>query len=432
MSIKEMITKKENRKAELVQKSETCDSVAELRSIQQELESINNDLTELRSLNEQQSEKRGSNEGASETEAEARTAAVGKTDQPEQPEQRGAAPMFQPGSGFMPANQEHRSEYDGMMEKREAAGKELKENRSVNSPLAITGEVRSVATSSGTIVMPTVTSNTINSTFAVVSSVIDGVDSITLTGGESYRQPYVDTIVAGTYTKEGDAPADTDTKYAYADINKTKITAYSEVTEELLKLPNAPYADNVFQNVRTSMRMMLGKEIIVGAGGPNQIVGICTDKATAIDAGTDLPIATIDDATLDNIVFNYGGSEEVEGTAVLLLNKLDLLAFAKVRTQTKEKFYDIKSNGNSGTINGIPFIINSALPALSKADAGAYVMVYGNLKNYKLVEFSPTEIKRSTDYKFKEGMVANRGVAMVGGNVTHKNGFLRVKKATTV
>lgn len=432
MSIKEMITKKENRKAELVQKSEACDSVAELRSIQQELESINNDLTELRSLNEQQSEKRGSNEGADETEAEARTAAVGKTDQLDQPEQRGAAPMFTPGSGFTPVNQEHRSEYDGMMEKREAAGKELKENRSVNSPLAITGEVRSVATSSGTIVMPTVTSNTINSTFAVVSSVIDGVDSITLTGGESYRQPYVDTIVAGTYTKEGDAPADTDTKYAYADINKTKITAYSEVTEELLKLPNAPYADNVFQNVRTSMRMMLGKEIIVGAGGPNQIVGICTDKATAIDAGTDLPIATIDDATLDNIVFNYGGSEEVEGTAVLLLNKLDLLAFAKVRTQTKEKFYDIKSNGNSGTINGIPFIINSALPALSKADAGAYVMVYGNLKNYKLVEFSPTEIKRSTDYKFKEGMVANRGVAMVGGNVTHKNGFLRVKKATTV
>jgi len=119
---------------------------------------------------------------------------------------------------------------------------------------------------------------------------------------------------------------------------------------------------------------------------------------------------------------------------VLILNKLDLLAFSKVRTQTKEKFYDIKSFGNTGTINGIPFIINSACKALSKdaTESGEYCMAYGNLKNYKLVEFSPTEVKRSTDYKFKEGMIANRGLVMLGGNVVHKNGFLRVKKAPTV
>lgn len=435
MSINEMITKKEARKAELVQKSDKCESVAELRSIQQELESINDDLTELRAMDEKESKSCGAKKAASaKKEAEDRTAVVNGTDQadsPDKPEKRDATPNFTPGSGFTPANQEQRNEYDGVMEKRDAAGKQLKENRSVNSPLSITGEIRSVATSSGTIVLPSVSSNTINSNFAVLSSVIDGVDTITLNGGESFRQPYVDNIVAGAYTEEGKPAADADTTYAYAEINKTKVTAYSEVTEELLKLPNAPYADNVFQNVRTSLRMILGKEIIIGSGGTNQIVGICTDKATAINAATDLSIATIDDTTLDDIVFNYGGSEEVEGSAVLILNKLDLLAFSKVRTATKEKFYEIKSNGNSGTIDGIPFIINSALPALAKAAAGAYTMVYGNLKNYKLVEFSPTEVKRSTDYKFKEGMIANRGVAMMGGNVVHKNGFLRIKKAAT-
>ena len=140
------------------------------------------------------------------------------------------------------------------------------------------------------------------------------------------------------------------------------------------------------------------------------------------------------DTTLDEIVFNYGGSEEVEGTAVLILNKLDLLAFAKVRTTTKEKFYDIKSNGNTGFINGIPYLINSACAALTQqaTEGGSYCMAYGNLKNYKLVEFSATEVKRSTDYKFKEGMIANRGVTMIGGNVVRKNGFIRIKKAATV
>lgn len=59
-------------------------------------------------------------------------------------------------------------------------------------------------------------------------------------------------------------------------------------------------------------------------------------------------------------------------------------------------------------------------------------MAYGNLKNYKLVEFSPTEVKRSTEFKFRQGMIAHRGVNMLGGNVVHKNGFIRVKKANTL
>ena len=186
-------------------------------------------------------------------------------------------------------------------------------------------------------------------------------------------------------------------------------------------------------DIRTSMRMLIGKQILIGAGGTNQIVGIFSDKATAIDKATDLELAGITDTTLDEIVFSYGGSEEVEGGATLILNKMDLLAFAKVRVDGKQ-FYKIMSNGNAGTINGVPFIINSACGAVSVTgtESGKYCMAYGNLKNYKLVEFSPTEVKRSTDFKFRQGMIAHRGVNMLGGNVVHKNGFIRVKKAATV
>lgn len=432
MNFKEMIKRLEERRSALVAKSEKCDNVEELRSIHDQLQALNEDLAELRSMQKEQeeSEKRGA-KTPEQQEAEARTAAVNGEDGQEQ---RGKQPEFVPGKGFK-KSAEGRSADESAFENREQAGKELKENRSVNSPLSITGEIRSVSVGDGsTIVVPSLSSKEINPNFPVVSSLVDGVDTLTLNGGESFKQPYVNNITAGNYTAEGAAAATADTTYAYASINKAKVTAYSEVTEELLKLPDAPYADNVFQNIRTSMRMLIGKEILVGAGGTNQIVGIFDDGATAIDASTDLALSAITDTTLDEIVFNYGGSEEVEGTAVLILNKLDLLAFSKVRTQTKEKFYDIKSFGNTGTINGIPFIINSACKALSKdaTESGEYCMAYGNLKNYKLVEFSPTEVKRSTDYKFKEGMIANRGLVMLGGNVVHKNGFLRVKKAPTV
>ena len=432
MNFMEMIKRLEERRSALVAKSEKCDNVEELRSIHDQLQALNEDLAELRSMQKEQeeSEKRGA-KTPEQQEAEARTAAVNGEDGQEQ---RGKQPEFVPGKGFK-KSAEGRSVDESAFENREQAGKELKENRSVNSPLSITGEIRSVAVGDGTsIVVPALSSKEINPNFPVVSSLVDGVDTLTLNGGESFKQPYVNNITAGNYTAEGAAAATADTTYAYASINKAKVTAYSEVTEELLKLPDAPYADNVFQNIRTSMRMLISKEILVGAGGTNQIVGIFDDGATAIDASTDLALSAITDTTLDEIVFNYGGSEEVEGTAVLILNKLDLLAFSKVRTQTKEKFYDIKSFGNTGTINGIPFIINSACKALSKdaTESGEYCMAYGNLKNYKLVEFSPTEVKRSTDYKFKEGMIANRGLVMLGGNVVHKNGFLRVKKAATV
>ena len=433
MNFAEMIKRKEERMAALVAKSEKCEDVKELRSIHEEVQALNQDLAELRAIKKEQeaAEQRGT-KTADQMEAEARTAAVNGEDGKEQ---RGLQPEFIPGKGFKPSTKEGRSAYDSAFEKREQAGKELKENRSVKSPLSITGEIRSVAVGDGSsIVVPHLASKEINPAFPVVSSLIDGVDTLPLNGGESFKQPYVASITTGGYTAEGANAADADTTYGYAEINKAKITAYSEVTEELLKLADAPYADNVFQNIRTSMRMLISKEILVGAGSTNQIVGIFDDGATAIDASTDLELSAITDTTLDEIVFSYGGSEEVEGTAVLILNKLDLLAFAKVRTQTKEKFYDIKSYGNAGTINGIPFIINSACKAISDTNttAGGYCMAYGNLKNYKLVEFSPTEVKRSMDYKFKQGMIANRGEVMLGGNVVHKNGFLRIKKAPTV
>lgn len=427
----EQIKQLEKKRDDLIAQSETCEDVAELKAINQQLTVINETLNILRKAQatidaDQKTE-----------ETDERTAAVNAASEI----RSAASPGFIQGKGFIPAEERSDKTLSTALELREQAGADLKENRAVKSPLSVFGELRAVTVTpasgqTATIVVPSTFSTSINPDFPVVSSLVDAVAHLSLNGGESFKQAYITGIDAGDYTAEGANAAEAETHFAYVDINRTKITAYAELTKELQKLPAAPYADTVFQNIRTSMRKLLTKEILIGAGGSNQIVGIFSDKATAIDADSDYAISQITDTTLDEILFNYGGDEEVEDPAVLILNKMDLLAFSKVRTSTKQKFYDIQLNGKGGTISGVPFIINSACKSLALAPdkggatAGDYCMAYGTLSSYQLVEFSPMEVQRSDDFKFRQGMTAFMGTSFFGGQVVRRNGFLRVKKAS--
>ena len=88
------------------------------------------------------------------------------------------------------------------------------------------------------------------------------------------------------------------------------------------------------------------------------------------------------------------------------------------------------NRGGFGTINSVPFFINSACKAVanSKTASGAYCMAYGDVKNYKLVAFSPLDVQKSTDFKFKEDMISYKSRIYAGGNVVAYKGFVRVKK----
>ena len=214
-----MIEKLEKRKSELVAKSKDCNNVEELRSIQAQIETINEDLTELR---EEETAAKLKSEISDE-----RTAALNEV------ETRDATPDFTPRKGFKSV-EERKNQFDDIFEKREKAGKDLKDNRAVKSDYSLTGELRAVTVGNGTTIsVPHFYSPTINPDFPVVSSLIDGVDTLTLNGGESFRQPYVARITAGNYTSETGNAATADTTFAYADINRAKVTAYSEITEEL-------------------------------------------------------------------------------------------------------------------------------------------------------------------------------------------------------
>lgn len=55
-------------------------------------------------------------------------------------------------------------------------------------------------------------------------------------------------------------------------------------------------------------------------------------------------------------------------------------------------------------------------------------MIYGIPQYYETAIFSPVKIKKSYDYKFKDGMIAYRASVFAGGNTTAYRGFMRVKK----
>ena len=289
----------------------------------------------------------------------------------------------------------------------EKRAKALKENRTVTTDATL---------------LQTHQSDEINPRFNTISTLIDAVKIKPLAGGESYLAPYRTADAMADYTEEGVKYHESVPEFAYAEINKTKITNYAEVTEEVEKLPTANYVSEIEQEVLNGIKRKINQQILLGNGSAGQLAGIFSNAADALTGDADIEIEKINEDTLDEIAFSYG-IEDVEGDATLILSKASLREFARLRTDLGTKVYDIVVRGNTGTIDGIPFIINNFADAHDE-----FIMAYGNLNNYEMAVFSDVDMQRSSDFKFDQGIVAYRGSVFVGGNVVMQDGFVRVKK----
>lgn len=306
-------------------------------------------------------------------------------------------------------NAEHRD----LLEKR---GKDLMENRTIK-------------VSSDEVLLPEHVDSTLAPyPFKPVSELVDRVHIINLQGGETYTKSYVKSYGEAGTTEEGASYTETEPHYGYVTIPKVKVTAYTEITEELEKLPAINYQAEVIKNINISLRKKISQQIIKGDGTTNNFTGIFSDKADALKDQADLEISAIDENTLDDIVFAYGGDEAIENGACLIINKNDLRAFAKLRTKEGRKVHNIDYVNQ--TIDGIPYVLNGNCSALSdpSTGVGTYCIAYGSLFNYEVPIFSNVEIGKSTDYKFKDGIICYKASVFTGGNVVGYKGFVRVKK----
>lgn len=307
----------------------------------------------------------------------------------------------------------NKAEQRDILEKR---GKDLMENRTIK-------------VSSDEVLLPEHVDSTLAPyPFKPVSELVDRVHTINLQGGETYTKSYVKSYGEAGTTEEGASYTETEPHYGYVTIPKVKVTAYTEITEELEKLPAINYQAEVIKNINISLRKKISQQIIKGDGTTNNFTGIFSDKADALKDQADLEISAIDENTLDDIVFAYGGDEAIENGACLIINKNDLRAFAKLRTKEGRKVHNIDYVNQ--TIDGIPYVLNSNCSALSdpSTGTGTYCIAYGSLLNYEVPIFSNVEIGKSTDYKFKDGIICYKASVFTGGNVVGYKGFVRVKK----
>ncbi len=414
-----MLDEKKAKRSKLLEAIAAADD-AQVRALQIELlGALDGEISELAEMAERANDEPAANEPGDEPPQ----ARAGELDPELQRRAQGA-----PVGGLSPIEQRSVDPEDRVYEQR---GADLRAGKTVKI------SARGVTLSSK-LVNEKKYSRDLHDHFNEVSGLIDRVNAVPLDGGESYTKGFAVSGGEGDYTAEGSDYHDMDMAFDYIDITKTKITAYAEMTEEVKKLPNIDYASRIEDEIRKAIRKTITKQIVTGAGSTGTITGIYNAPAKVIPTDYDMEIAAIDANTLNNIVFHYGGDEDVEDSAVLILSKKDIKAFVDVRNANLEPVYKVTAKGNGGTIEyvkggvTVEYIINSACKSLSDADTtdGTATMIYGALDTYEMPVFSDVEITESKDYKFKQGMIAFRASVFVGGNVAAFKTFFRVKKAS--
>lgn len=283
----------------------------------------------------------------------------------------------------------------------------------------------------GPIVTPQGGGANINDGFAgQVSSLINQVNSVSLLGLSSWEEPYVvsdmeaqDGAIAKT---SGNARAATDPTFAKAKLAAYEASVTSFVDRNISRLSPADYAGRVQVMALRALYRKVINLIINGDGqGSPAMFGILNAKNTDGDNifASLADVTSINENTLNSLVFGYGGDEMIGGNARLLLTKKNLKAFGALRgTNEKQRLYKITrdaANPNIGTIEDggmiVPYTLCSAM--------GDSKLAYGDPFNYMLGLFGDYVIRVDESVKAVERMHAILGDVTVGGNLTVDKGM---------
>ena len=302
---------------------------------------------------------------------------------------------------------------------------------------------KSVTLATGTLAQPTGAGTNIRDPLGSgVGAIIDQVYVQDLTGMSSYLEPYVisefDASGADVATAAGTArTASGDPTFGVSKISSYELTTTSYVDRNISRLTPANYYAKVYAMAIRAMRRDTVKMIFNGDGQSTpDMYGIKNAKNMAGNPiFATVNVAEVGPDLLTDLMFAYGGDEELGGNCRLYLNKKDLQALGKLRgTNEKRRLFDIvpdAGNPNTGTIRDggiiVPYSISSKLTALSASTAGAsdiQAMVYGDPTNYELGLFGDYTVRVDESVKAVERMLTILGDAMVGGNLVVDKGFV--------
>lgn len=432
----------ETRQADLVKRSQESQDVDEIKQIEKELSDIKDDiaaikadLEDIKTAKDQSTDEERNTETDKDNEEDA-----GNSDsKPEEDDQKNkdsenrsavSAVQKQPqlrkvasyGAGAIKG--ENMDNTKNLAETRAA---EFQKNKQMTFD---TAETRSMLVSSGKIATPTKASG-IEDNFSEVSSIVDLVTVEDCEGMGSDKVAFKKSNATATAKTEGDKNAtSTGMTTDYVEIKPETLSAYDEISREVMKQTNLKYASKVQESAKIALRRAAAKKITA-----------CANTSKALDNGAKVEIEAINETTLRKIALSYGGDNEIPGNTYLFLTKQDLIAFGDVRGKNeKQAIYEIipnTQNPNTGIIKdkglSVNYCLNADLTQLENATAGGKtgenaVMLYGNPKTIKLDLFSNYDVRSSEDFKFDQGVIAIFGDVQCGCDVTHYNGMIKVLK----
>lgn len=263
--------------------------------------------------------------------------------------------------------------------------------------------------------------------FPTVSSIYDMFTFMNVDGGESFTMPFEKSKAEAGVTEEGTPYHDIEGSFDYVEIGKKKLTAYFEISEEMLKLPKADYE----AYLRAELYKALKRKIIslaINDDGTNGFAGILSSNANTLKvcpADKDFTIEAMDGKLLRKLQFSYGYADEVETPETLFMNKKDIATLALLDGKGSNNFAYVFDSKRK-TLDNVPFCTPAVIPVYNTAKE-ALCGFYGDVSTYTIAIFSPVEVQRSTDYKFKENMVAYRASVFAGGAPSALCGLMRLK-----
>lgn len=310
-----------------------------------------------------------------------------------------------------------------------------------NETMSVLGIQNATTLATGTLVEPARVDTTLRDQVAPVSSILDQVSVMDLTGCQSILLPLLTadpTANAGKVTTfAGTARTASDPTFDSVKISPYEVNVTSFVDRNLSRLTPIAYEAEVRRIAMRALRRKVSELIYNGDGQATaDMFGIKTAKSvggTALIKSVDM--STIEAGFLDSLVFAYGSDEELGGGARLYLNKADLQTIGKLRNPDDDRVYEIVpdvGNPNTGRIiDGgliVPYTIGSALTKLTgtsaSSSAATITMLYGDPKNYLLGLFGGYSIRIDESVKAVERMNAILGDVFVGGNLTAYDGFV--------
>ena len=415
--LENLISRKQKQIDDLLKRSEASEDINEVRSLGQQIREAQNEIEEARAklaeCNTRLDEARADVEDGENGEDQGEDG--GEEEQPTEEQQRAR--------NFKPGNIVRSFDLRGG-EKRVSMEKRAKTFAASGRMSVGVEETRATLVSSGDIATPTGVSG-INDSFDRVSSIVDMVKVENCVGMGANKVAYEIGGATAADKTEGAAATESDPDFDFVEITPKTVAVLSKISKEVRRQSPLNYTQKVEKSALNALRKSAAK--------------VVTDKIKASALNASVNVSAIDDKTLRKIALIYGGNESVEGSAVLFLNKNDLIAFGDVRgTNEKKAVYEITpdaNNNNTGTIKDggltVRYCLNENCAALSASGtaAAAVTMFYGNPHCCELDLFSNYEISILEERFADQGMLGIAGDVMLGADVVVDKGFVVVKKS---